>query len=74
MYIPFKPKEGKEIIKVRLIKEYDEYWSKNLKVGDITWVYPEHLDNNCLIEDNRYGGNFKTEYFEIIVEPIYEIY
>jgi hypothetical protein len=84
MYKPLPIPIGKKVTRLRLIKEYDEYWKKyfpeDMKVGDETWT--DEIDKDfhpdvVLIEGNRYGGNFLFKYFEVItdnMEPIYKIY
>ncbi len=73
------------IVWIKLIKEYkgehDHLFPSSLKVGDKTWVRSENWYNKLVdsahIEGNRYCGNFKKEYFELVKEveePIYEIF
>lgn len=70
--------------------KWKEYFPKDMEVGDITWALkksndkhykessPEIISIVYLLEDNRYCGNFKAEYFEVISGPYetnqYEIY
>ena len=81
------PEDLNDIVWIRLIKPYtDKRWKnhfpKEMCVGDITWTNGHYwFDKNyCLIEDNRYYGNFLKEYFELvsvgelIKESQYEIY
>lgn len=79
-YIPI-PKRIKDVIWIRLIKkDGGNRWCKNLpsnmNIGDITWVTREDFINNmCLFENNKYCGNFPSEWFEEVNQNIYyEIY
>ena len=75
------PNYIKDIIWVRLIKKDPQNrWYEDLpltmNIGDITWVERNHkLDNICLFENNRYCGNFPSEWFEEVNQTNnYEIY
>ncbi len=77
--------EGLDVVYLKLVKECpkDDFWfnefPKDMKVGDLTWVQRRgwyNTDSNSVhIEDNRYCGNFKREFFQTVgEEPTYEIY